>query len=62
MQVLSGSGYKVVIEVVKSWWDTRKLLFHHRDQVLSDLCDLILGKQIGDLDTVKSKSVKAISI
>lgn len=52
MQILSGAWYKVVIKIIKSWWNTRKLLFHHRDQVLGDLCDLIFCKKVGDLHIV----------
>lgn len=51
MEILSGPGYKVVIKIVKSWWNTRKLLFHYSDQVLGNLLQLIFGKQTGDLHT-----------
>ncbi len=52
MQILSRPGYEVVIKVVKSWWNTRKLLFHHRDEVLGDLLHLIFRKKVGDLQAV----------
>lgn len=49
MQILSGPGYKVVIKIVKSWWHSRKLLFHHKHQVLGYLSDLIFSKKVGHL-------------
>lgn len=49
MQVLPGPGYEVLVQVVKSWWNTRKLFLHHRDQVLSDLIYLIFSKKVGNL-------------
>lgn len=55
MQILSGPRYEVVIKIVKSWWNTRKLLFHHRDQVLCDLLYLIFSKKVGDLHADNSQ-------
>lgn len=55
MQILFGPGYKVVIKIVESWRNTRKLLFHHSDQVLGDLLYLVFSEKVGDLHTVNSK-------
>lgn len=51
MQVLPGSGDKVVVQVVEGGRDARQLFLHYTNEVLSDLVQLITSKQVGHLHT-----------
>ena len=49
MEVLSGSGEEVFIQVFIGGWSTGELLLHDRHKFLLDLIHLITGKQVGYL-------------
>ena len=53
MEVLSGAGDEVVVEVLRGRGTARVLLLHDGDQLLLDLIDLVAGEQVGHLATIK---------
>ena len=49
MKVVLGARQEVIVEVLAGWRTLGHLFLHDRHEVLLDLVDLVLGKQVGDL-------------
>ena len=49
MEVPSGTGDEVIVEVLLGRWSPGELLLHHGNQLSSDLTHFIPCKQVGDL-------------